>query len=89
MYIFALLKQTNVELVKFRIMKHKIRTDARQTLADIHFISGSDLSLYEWAEMESKNEPDFFRWLFDEPELDDFQCSDKTAFNEFLNTLKD
>lgn len=68
--------------------KNKIRTDARQRLADNHRISGTDLSLAEWVERESKNEPDFFRWLFDESELADFQCPDKTAFNEFLNTLK-
>ena len=69
-------------------MDHKIRTDARQRLADNHRISGSDLSLYEWVEKESKNEPDFFRWLFDEPELDDFQCPDKTKFLYFLLKLK-
>lgn len=69
-------------------MEHKIRTDARQKLADIHRISGTDLSLYEWVEMESKNEPDFFRWLFDEPELGDFQCPDKTKLLYFLLKLK-
>lgn len=41
----------------------------------------------EWVETESENDPDFFRWLFDNPDLGDSECPDEAEFNEFMKNL--
>lgn len=44
-------------------------------------------SFGEWVELESESDPGFFRWLYDDECLKDFDCPDKEKFNEFLKTL--
>lgn len=38
----------------------------------------------EWVNTESENDPAFFRWLFDNPDLGDFECPDEAAFKCFM-----
>lgn len=38
----------------------------------------------DWVFTESENDPAFFRWLFENPELGDFECPDKAAFECFM-----
>lgn len=49
------------------------------------------LTLREYVEIESENDPNFFRWFFDEELDEDFDSSltdeQKEEFKEFLSTL--
>lgn len=46
-------------------------------------------SFADWVLIGSENDPDFFRWLFDDPNLGDFECPDDKAFECFmLNVVK-
>lgn len=42
------------------------------------------ITFADWVFTESENAPDFFRWLFENPELGDFECPDKSAFKCFM-----
>jgi hypothetical protein len=53
--------------------------------------NGRQISLKEYVEMESQTDPDFFRWLFDEPFREDYDLSltdqQRTEFQTWLNSL--
>lgn len=38
----------------------------------------------EWVKTESENDPAFFRWLFDNPDLGDFECPNEAEFECFM-----
>lgn len=42
------------------------------------------ISFADWVFTESENDPAFFRWLFENPELGDFECPDKAEFECFM-----
>ena len=45
------------------------------------------MTLKEYAIRESENDPDFFRWLFNDYDYDDFECPNKQTFEKFINSL--
>lgn len=42
----------------------------------------------EWIELDSESDPGFFRFLFNNDNLGDFECPDRAAFEEFLEKMK-
>lgn len=70
---------------------NKIRSNARQILEEQYKSSLSDCTLREYVLTESENDPNFFRWLFNEDFDDDFDTSlsdeQRELYNEFLETL--
>lgn len=42
------------------------------------------ISFSDWVFTNSENDPAFFRWLFDNPELGDFECPEETEFECFM-----
>lgn len=52
---------------------------------------GDGMSFREYVGREADNDPGFFRWLFDDDELEDFDDGltqeQKKEFNEWLSTL--
>ena len=46
-------------------------------------------SLCEYIRNEAENDPGFFRWLFEDENLSDFECPDADEFNEFLLRSQD
>jgi hypothetical protein len=51
----------------------------------------ASMTLKEYVERESENDPNFFRWLFDKDFEQDFDSSlsseEKEQYNDFLNEL--
>lgn len=42
----------------------------------------------EWCELESQSDPNFFRWLFDDGDLQDFSCTGhENEWQNFLNEI--
>ena len=70
-----------------------MRTNAIQILTEnwneYNFICDmkSTISLRHYVECEADSDPNFFRWLFDNPELGDFECQDESEWQEFLDRL--
>ena len=58
---------------------------------DEYVNNGGGLTLREYVEREAENDPNFFRWLFDDGGLGDFDygLSDeqKAEYNEFIEDL--
>ena len=50
---------------------------------------GDEVTLAHYVCREAKNDPGFFRWLFDNDELSDFECEDEEEFKDFLKSLAD
>ena len=71
---------------------NKIRSNARQIIEEQYKSSSSDCTLREYVLTESENDPNFFRWLFNEELDEDFDMSlsneQRVSYNEFLETLK-
>lgn len=48
-------------------------------------------TLAEWCEMESESDPDFFRWLFHDPNISDFGSNltdeEKKIATDFFNLV--
>lgn len=44
-------------------------------------------SFSEYVELESQNDPNFFRWLFEQDDLSDFENPEPDTFADFLNEL--
>lgn len=42
------------------------------------------MSLAEYVRREAENDPGFFRWLFDNESLTDFECPDKDEFEYMI-----
>ena len=42
------------------------------------------ITFADWVFTESENDPAFFRWLFENPDLGDFECPDKAEFECFM-----
>lgn len=45
------------------------------------------VSFPEWVELESESDPGFFRWLYNDWNLGDFDCPNRKEFNNFINNL--
>ena len=49
------------------------------------------MSLYEYATTQADNDPDFFRWLFDDGEISDFGINltdeQQQEYTNFINSL--
>jgi hypothetical protein len=56
-------------------------------------VNKSGLSLFDFVEVEAENDPNFFRWLFDEDLEQDGDTSltdeQREIFKEFLESIKD
>lgn len=49
---------------------------------------GETCGFSEWVKLYSQCDPNFFRWLFDDESLKDFEAGDyEVEFNEFCNDL--
>ena len=63
----------------------------KQILSENYRYYEGELSFAEYVKAEQENDPDFFRWLFELYESDeyfeDFYCPDEYEFEEFLSTL--
>lgn len=66
----------------------KIRSNAKQILLENYGQTNKEFSFAGWIELEAENDPNFFRWLFDEDLEQDFVCPDKEAFAEFLKSCE-
>lgn len=49
---------------------------------------GDEVTLAHYACIEANNDPGFFRWLFDNGNLSDFECEDEEAFKNFVSSIK-
>lgn len=51
----------------------------------------SNITLHEYVEREAESDPDFFRWLFDDSYLDDFDLGlsdeQREEYREFIEEL--
>lgn len=56
-----------------------------------NYNSDGTMTIREYVEREAENDPGFFRWLFDDSELDDFGSGmtdeQKEEYKEWLETL--
>lgn len=48
---------------------------------------GAVISFPEWVVLESGSDPGFFRWLYDNQHLKDFDCPDWGEFDRFIESL--
>lgn len=68
-----------------------IRQNAKTILLENYKASNSSLSFIEYVEIEASNDPNFFRWLFDEEFDDDFDSSlsneQREEYKNFLTSL--
>ena len=46
------------------------------------------MSFRDYVKRESENDPGFFRWLYDNDELGDYENPDEEAFAKYLESLK-
>ena len=48
-------------------------------------------TISEWCELESESDPDFYRWLFNDPDVNDFGSNltdeEKQIATDFFNSL--
>lgn len=68
----------------------RIRSNAEQLLRDSYRQGKHEISFMEWLELESEGDPDFWRWLFDDGDLDgEYTLTDehKELYKEFLENL--
>ena len=50
--------------------------------------NGEPLEFAEWVKLEAQSDPNFFRWLFDDENLQDFSAGEyEDEFVEFCNAL--
>lgn len=66
-----------------------MRTNATQILKEnyqeyVNACPETPVDFATWVELESESDPGFFRFLFDNENLNDFECPDRAAFGEFL-----
>lgn len=66
-----------------------MRTNATQILKEnyqeyVNACPETPVDFAAWIELESESDPDFFRFLFNNENLNDFECPDRAAFEEFL-----
>lgn len=61
-----------------------MKTNAIEVLKGNYELSESEMNFPEWVILTSQSDPGFFRWLFDNPELDDFVCDNETEWVNFL-----
>ena len=62
-----------------------------QQLRENYKSSESEMSFAEYVKRESENDPNFFRWFFDEDLAEDFDASlsdeQREEFDDFVNSL--
>ena len=64
------------------------RFEYKKQILSENFRNGdSELSFSEWVQIESDNDPGFFRWLFEIDSIGDFDCPNKESFDKFLEWL--
>lgn len=64
------------------------RLEYKKQILSENFRNGdSELSFSEWVQIESDNDPGFFRWLFEIDSIGDFDCPNKESFDKFLEWL--
>ena len=64
-----------------------MRTNAIQFLSENFKNDNGDYNFREFVIMTSQSDPGFFRWLFNNENLGDFECADEQAFSDFLDSL--
>ena len=62
--------------------------DKFQRLNENCLINDYQGSVADYAIEASKEDPDFFRWLFEDPSLDDFENPDEMMFKKFVDFCK-
>ncbi len=77
-----LLTSKNINMIPRRDYKQKI-------LEENYRINDNEKihSFSEYVELESQNDPNFFRWLFEQDDLSDFENPEPDTFSDFLNEL--
>ena len=78
----AALQDYCLEDVEIQRLEYK-----KQILAENFSQGGNEVSFSEWVQLESENDPGFFRWLFEIDALGDSDCPNKEAFEKFLEWL--
>ena len=66
----------------------KIRINAYLVLKENYEQTDHQETFREWVETTASNDPNFFRWLFDEvgnENLQDFECPDENMYRIFLD----
>jgi hypothetical protein len=83
------LKNIDIEMEKTTDINLKeIRTQAlKENYADAKK-GGETANFSEWVELSSESDPNFFRWLTGEENLQDFECPEWFDFNAFLQEFK-
>lgn len=47
---------------------------------------GNEVTFAHYICNEANNDPGFFRWLFDDETLADFECKDESTWQEFIKS---
>jgi hypothetical protein len=98
------LKTTNIQPFRNTVNRHymtKIANYAEKVLKENYRLSVSMLeeinpdcepyTISEFCELESESDPDFFRWLFNDPDINDFGSNlteeEKEIATNFFDTL--
>ena len=59
-----------------------------QVLTENYNNSGETCEFAEWVKLESQSDPNFFRWLFEDENLQDFSAGEyEEEFVEFCDAL--
>ena len=67
-----------------------IRNNAEQLLKESYRQVKQSMPFMEWLQLESENDPDFWRWLFDDGDLNgEYTLTDehKELYKEFLENI--
>ena len=66
-----------------------IRTNAAQLLREIYqdVEDKEAMSLKEWVEVESESDPDFYRWILNNPDITDFGSNLSDYENQMVSNF--
>ena len=65
------------------------RTQLEENWSEYNFgcMEGDEVTLAHYACNEANNDPGFYRWLFDDDELSDFECGDEREFKDYVLSI--
>ena len=83
MYICSIKIQRNMKNVEIPRIEYK-----KQILIENYNQGDNEgQNFKEWVETEAQNDPGFFRWLFEDDELGDFECPNEEALQTFMDWM--
>ena len=50
-------------------------------------MEGDEVTFAHYTCVEASNDPGFFRWLFDNNDLSDFECGNEEGFKDFVSSI--